>query len=65
MNAAVQAHVASPPANGYEARWFSFDNETGDGDTPRLARNSPRVEHSSARRVACGDGTFVKVEVRQ
>jgi len=29
VNAAVQARVASAPPNGYEARWFTFDNQTG------------------------------------
>ncbi len=63
VNAAVQARVASPPADGYEARWFRFDNETGEA-TP--LGSAPTVGNPTIKAPVALPGdpsAFVKVEV--
>jgi hypothetical protein len=62
-NAAVEARVADPPANGYEARWFNFNNETGEA-TPLSAAVTAGGSSTKAPVPLPGDtGAFVKVEV--
>ncbi|RPJ52888.1 MAG: hypothetical protein EHM23_32055 [Acidobacteria bacterium] len=63
VNAAVQARVASPPANGYQARWFRFDNETGEARPlgSAVTVGNPTIKAPVA---LPGDpGAFVKIEV--
>jgi len=63
-NAAVAARVAEPPAGGYSAAWFTFDNATGntspigemtDGSGPKL---------DVPRGLPTTPGSYIKVEVR-
>jgi hypothetical protein len=60
-NAAVDAGVASPPAR-YQARWFAFDNTTGEtapiGDT---SASTPRV--AAPDRLPGAPGAFVQVDI--
>jgi len=63
VNAAVQARVASAPPNGYEARWFTFDNQTG-AATP--LGSSVTIQGMSIQAPVALPGetdTFVKVEI--
>ena len=64
VNAAVQAKVAAAPAGGYEARWFTFDNATG--DTRPIG--SPTRAMGERLPVAAGlpaaTGAFIQVDVR-
>jgi len=62
-NAAVEARVASPPSDGYEARWFRFNNDTGE----TAAIGSRTVSASSSIQapvpLPSEPGAFIKVEV--
>jgi hypothetical protein len=64
VNAAVQAKVAVEPTGGYEARWFTFDNATGDtrpmGSPTRAAGG--RLPAPAGLPVATG--AFLMVDVR-
>jgi hypothetical protein len=61
-NAAVRAGFATPPASGYKAAWFHFDNATGQaaaiGET---AAPTERLPAPSG--LPSADGTFVKISV--
>jgi hypothetical protein len=61
-NAAVRAGFATPPASGYKAAWFRFDNATGQaaaiGET---AAPTERLPAPSG--LPSADGTFVKISV--
>jgi hypothetical protein len=63
VNAAVQARVAADPAGGYQARWFRFNNDSGEA----APMGSPAVATGSSAQapmpLPAEPGAFVKVEV--
>jgi hypothetical protein len=63
-NAAVAARVAEPPAGGYSAEWFTFDNTTGSTNPIGEITDGagPRVE--LPRGLPTATGAYVKVQVR-
>jgi hypothetical protein len=61
-NAAVRAGFAKPPASGYKAAWFRFDNATGQATAiGETAAPNERIPGPSG--LPTGDGTFVKVSI--
>jgi hypothetical protein len=61
-NAAVAAGFAKPPASGYKAAWFRFDNASGEATAiGETAGASEQLE--APKGLPSGDGTFVKVSV--
>jgi hypothetical protein len=63
VNAAVRARLASAPAGGYEARWFRFNNDSG--ETTPLGSPTPSAGSSVQAPVPlpAEPGGFVKVDV--
>jgi hypothetical protein len=61
-NAAVRAGFAKPPASGYKAAWFRFDNATGQ-TTPIGETAAPNERIPAPSGLPSGDGTFVKASV--
>jgi hypothetical protein len=61
-NAAVAAGFAKPPASGYKAAWFRFDNATANA-TPIGETAAPNEKLAAPSGLPSGDGTFVKVSV--
>ena len=62
-NAAVDAGVASPPANGYRASWAAFDNDTGGTRSIGADTTAPLTSIASPVPLPAASGTFVRVEV--
>ncbi|HEX2344607.1 MAG TPA: hypothetical protein VHI98_29325 [Vicinamibacterales bacterium] len=61
-NAAVRAGFAKPPASGYKAAWFRFDNATGQATAiGETAAPNERIPGPSG--LPTGDGTFVKISI--
>jgi hypothetical protein len=61
-NAAVAAGFAKPPASGYKAAWFRFDNATG--QTTAIGETaSPNERLPAPSGLPSTDGTFVKISV--
>jgi hypothetical protein len=61
-NAAVAAGFAKPPASGYKAAWFRFDNASGEATAiGETAGSSERLD--APKGVPSGDGTFIKISV--
>ncbi len=61
-NAAVRAGIASAPAQGYQAVWYRFDNNTGQS----ISIGGPTAsegEQLQAPAVLPGDAAFIKVAV--
>ncbi len=63
VNAAVQAGVAPAPADGYEARWFRFNNDTGEAAPIGASRASAGPTVQAPARLPAEPDAFVKVEV--
>ncbi len=63
VNAAVQAGVASAPAGGYEARWFRFDNETGETASLGSPMASTGLRMQTPVPLPAEPGRYVKVEL--
>jgi hypothetical protein len=62
-NAAVDAAAAPPPAEGYRASWFTYDNAT-DAATPLGAPTSgPALEIAAPAPLPSSDAAFVKVSI--
>ena len=62
-NAAVQARVAEPPAGGYTATWFAFDNNTADTTPIGLPTVSTTTRMAAPAGMPTAEGAFVKVQV--
>jgi hypothetical protein len=61
-NAAVQAKVAKPPANGYKAAWQRFDNAAG--TSTAIGETTAQTERLQAPAgLPTAAGTFIKVSV--
>ncbi|HJS73417.1 MAG TPA: hypothetical protein VJ921_03960, partial [Vicinamibacteria bacterium] len=61
-NAATKAGFASPPARGYRADWYRFDNATGMSQALGQA-TSEEGEGIRAPAALPGDATFIRVAV--
>jgi hypothetical protein len=62
-NAAVDAGVASPPANGYRASWATFDNETGETRAIGADTTAPLNAVASPGPLPATSGAFVRVQL--
>ena len=62
-NAAVDAGVAEPPARGYVADWFRFDNATGTA-TPAGTTDGVGTTLNAPSDLLAASGDYVKVQIR-
>jgi hypothetical protein len=62
-NAAVDAGVASPPANGYRASWAAFDNDTSATRSIGADTTAPLASIASPGALPATPGSFVRVQV--
>ena len=62
-NAAVSAGFATAPRGGYEARWYRFDNSSGNATPIGSPVVSPALTIQAPAGLPAGDGEFIKVEV--
>jgi hypothetical protein len=60
-NAAVDARVAAAPADGYRARWFRFDNATG--QSTLVGETTGNTRMPAPAELPASEGVLVKVEV--
>ena len=63
VNAAVQARVAAAPAGGYEARWFRFNNDTGEAAPLGSPTASTGLAIQAPVPLPAEPGAYVKVEL--
>jgi hypothetical protein len=62
-NAAVKAEVAPAPPEGYEARWYRFDNNSGAVTAIGVATVSRDLKIQAPAGLPAGTGEYIKVEV--
>jgi hypothetical protein len=63
-NAAVKAGFATEPRGGYEARWHSFDNNSGITTAIGSTASSPQTSKIQApANLSVSNGGFIKVDV--
>ena len=63
INAAVQARVAAAPPDGYEARWFRFNNDTGETASLGSPTASAGLKVQAPVPLPAEPGAYVKVDV--
>jgi hypothetical protein len=61
VNAAVLAGASAPPASGYRADWFRFDNATG--ESAPIGRSSGASELQAPPLDGYGPGAYIAAEV--
>ena len=62
-NAAVKAGFAAAPRGGYEARWYRFDNSSGNATPIGAPVVSPALKILAPAGLPAGNGEFIKIEV--
>ena len=62
-NAAVEARVSPPPAGGYRARWYRFDNLTGESLAVGNVTTSRDGRMQAPPELSVPVGAFVRVDI--
>jgi hypothetical protein len=63
-NAAVDAGFAEAPRGGYEARWYSFDNNSSSTSPIGLTASQPKSTRIPApNNLPSANGSFIKVDI--
>jgi hypothetical protein len=62
-NAAVKAGFATAPPEGYEARWYRFDNNSGAATAIGIATVSRDLKIQAPAGLPAATGEYIKVEV--